>query len=506
MNALRFSCRQLQQSGRATSKAITGVASFSAYCRSRTSPPALSSASPDSLASRVWRSGHPSISIVKVIEQWLDEAKQVKQSELQQLIRDLRRHRRQHQALQLSEWMRDQSCYNDSPGDIAVRLDLISKVRGSEQAEQAFEAIPENMRNFQVYGALLNCYSRKKCVEKAEATMDKMRELNFLKAPLPYNVMLTLYFHTKNHEKLDALVKEMEENGIACGIYTYNIQLNAYGATSRFQEMEELLGKLERDTVATVDWHSYFVGASAYLKAGEKEKAVAVMKKLEGLVTHNSRKFCYEVLITLYANAGDLEQVCRIWDLYKQMGKIFNSGYLCMISSLLKLDEIARAENVWEEWLLKKRLYDVRIANQMVIGYSRKGLWRKAEALVSQITENGGNPDGVTWNCLAVGYCVGGKMDDAVAALKEAVTVKMPVGHKLKPETRTMAACIEHLKSQGEIEAAEEFLEKVAEDCHFPVAALNRLAGYLKDESQNALPLDEMGADMPTLGDKETAQ
>ncbi|CAN0896843.1 Pentatricopeptide repeat-containing protein At2g20710, mitochondrial [Linum grandiflorum] len=503
---------QLSRGGRhqlrqAISKLLR-VTSFSSYSRSRTSPPAFTSAPPDSLYNRVWRAGHPSISIVEVIEKWLDEGKQIKQSELDSLIRNLRRHRRHPQALQLSEWMRDQSCYSDSPGEIAVRLDLILKVRGLEQAEEAFEAVPEASRGFQVYGALLNCYARKMLVEKAEATMAKMGELKFLKSSLPYNLMLTLYYHTKNHEKLDALVKEMEEKGVASDIYTYNIRLNAYGASSRIQEMEELLNKLEGDTLNKVDWHSYFVVANSYLRAGEKDKAKTMMKKLEGLTTYNSRKFCYEVLISLYANAGEMDQVYRIWDLYKSMGKMFNSGYLCMISSLVKLENLEGAEKVWEEWLSKKTFHDIRILNQMVIGFARKGLWEKAEECVKKVSDGGGKPDPITWSCLSVGYHVGGEIEKAVETVKRAVWEResKPSGHMLKPEIRTVAACIEYLKGEGKVEEAEEILEKIRENCHFPATALNKLVAYLKDEGRNETPIDEKDVDGLILDNEETPE
>ncbi|CAN1351308.1 Pentatricopeptide repeat-containing protein At2g20710, mitochondrial [Linum perenne] len=381
--------------------------------------------------------------------------------------------------------MRDQRCYNDTPGEMAVRLDLISKVRGLEQAEEAFEAIPEASRTFQIYGALLNCYTRSLNVEKAEATMNKMREMKFLITSLSYNLMLTLYHQTRNHEKLDKLIKQMEEQGLAFDNYTYNIQLNAYGASSRIHEMEQLLNKMEGDILVKVDWHSYFIVANAYIKAGEKDKAKAMMKKLEGLTTYTSRKFCYEVLISLYANAGEIDEVYRLWDLYKSMGKMFNSGYLCIISSLLKLDNLDGAERIWEEWLSRNVLHDIRIVNQMVIGFSRKGLWEKAEQCVERVAESGGKPDPITWSCLAVGYRVGGEIEKAIEMLKKAVSERAssPIGHKLKPEIQTVAACIQHLKGQDKVEAAEEILQKIRENCHFPATAMSKMVAYLRDEN-----------------------
>jgi hypothetical protein len=45
-------------------------------------------------------------------------------------------------------------------GDIAIRLDLISKVRDLDEAEKYFNSIPHTSKDFKVYGALLNCYAQ----------------------------------------------------------------------------------------------------------------------------------------------------------------------------------------------------------------------------------------------------------------------------------------------------------------------------------------------------------
>ncbi|CAN1351304.1 Pentatricopeptide repeat-containing protein At2g20710, mitochondrial [Linum perenne] len=167
------------------------------------------------------------------------------------------------------------------------------------------------------------------------------------------------------------------------------------------------------------------------------------------------------------------------------MGKMFNSGYLCIISSLLKLDNLDGAERIWEEWLSRNVLHDIRIVNQMVIGFSRKGLWEKAEQCVERVAESGGKPDPITWSCLAVGYRVGGEIEKAIEMLKKAVSERAssPIGHKLKPEIQTVAACIQHLKGQDKVEAAEEILQKIRENCHFPATAMSKMVAYLRDEN-----------------------
>lgn len=108
---------------------------------------------------------------------------------------------------QISMWMTDKRYLNITAAD---RLDLITKVKGIEEAENYFSYIPEKIKGIEVYSALLNCYSNVKSTDKAEATMQKMRDLGLARTTLVYNSMLKIYYKTGNFEKLDSLMHEME--------------------------------------------------------------------------------------------------------------------------------------------------------------------------------------------------------------------------------------------------------------------------------------------------------
>ncbi|CAB4289280.1 unnamed protein product [Prunus armeniaca] len=151
-----------------------------------------SSSSPpfELLHSRIWQIRNPRDSILPVLRQWRVEGGDVKQPELQGFIKRLRGYRRYCHALQISEWMSDEMKHVLRPGDIAVRLDLTSKVHGLEEAERYFDSIPESLKVVPVYGALLYCYAKHNCLEKAESVFEKMKELGFLKVPLCYKTFI----------------------------------------------------------------------------------------------------------------------------------------------------------------------------------------------------------------------------------------------------------------------------------------------------------------------------
>ncbi|KAF2283445.1 hypothetical protein GH714_006659 [Hevea brasiliensis] len=330
----------------------------------------------------------------------------------------------------ISQWMSDQRAYNLSPGDVAIQLDLITKVYGLDEAERYFHSIPDTSRGHQVYGSLLNCYAHKKCLEKAEGIMQKMKELQFVKNPLAYNVMLNLYSQM---------------------------------ASSDIEGMEKLLMKMEADPVINMDFHSYVTAANGYLKAGLIEKALMLLKRSEQLIKGKSKWLPLEMLLTLYAAAGNKDEVYRVWNLYKNNGRFLNSGYSCMISSLVKLDDLDGAERIWEEWDSGKQLFDIRIANLMIGAYSKRGLLEKAEACINKIIENGMEPDAITWDHLATGYRASGQMKKAGEAIKKAISTTK---RGWKPSL-TLSSFLEYLKGKGDIEAVEDLLKMVKEHCHF---------------------------------------
>ncbi|XP_041004008.1 pentatricopeptide repeat-containing protein At2g20710, mitochondrial-like [Juglans microcarpa x Juglans regia] len=363
---------------------------------------------------------------------------------------------------QISEWLSEQRNHDLSPGDIAIRLDLISKVHGLEEAEKYFDGIPDTSRiTIHVYGALLNCYAEHKSLDKAEATMQKMRELGFLKTSLSYNNMLKFYSRLGKTEKLDSVMQEMEKQGIDWNMVTFNIRLNAYEATSDIEGMEKLLMKMEADPEITIDWNAYAVAANGYLKAGLHEKTIEMLKKAEQLVSGKTRPI-------------------HIMSAYGAMGKVWNSVYLCMISSLVKLDDLDGAEKILEEWVSVTTFLDFRIPRVLITAYCEKGLLEKAEAYIERLKDSGMEVDPFTLDRLASGYRAHGQVEKAVETMKQALLAGLP-GYK--PNRFILAEHLEYLKEKGDVEAAEEILRLLRENCHFSTAICEKLRSYIHVES-----------------------
>ncbi|KAK9092537.1 hypothetical protein Syun_027448 [Stephania yunnanensis] len=325
----------------------------------------------------------------------------------------------------MSQWMTDRKYDALSPGDMAIRLDLISKIHGLEEAEKYFDSIPEQSRGIQTYGALLNCYAHNKSVDKADALMQKMKELGLTMKALPYNVLLNLFYQVGQYEKLDTLMEEMKEKGIEMDKFTFSIRLSACVATSDVEGLERILKRIEDDSQVTVDWKCCAIAADGYIKAGLIDKALKMLKRSEELVLGKNKlgknkRSAYENLLTLYANAGQKDEVYRIWKCYKSSEKkLYNTAYICMISSLSKLGDIPGAEKIIKEWESVKTNYDFKVPNCLIAAYCNNGLLEKAETFMSKEIEKGNKPIPSAWNRLAAAYVKENQIPKAVDAVRK---------------------------------------------------------------------------------------
>lgn len=378
----------------------------------------------------------------------------------------------------ISLWMSDRRYIPLSSGDVAKRMNLILKVHGLEQVETYFNNIPVKLKNFVVYTALLNCYAHEKSVEKAELVMQKIRDMGFAKTPICYNILMNLYYKVGEYEKLDAIMLEMEEKGMYYDQYTLSIRLSAYAAISHIEGVNKTIEKMESDPQVVLDWNAYAIAADGYLKVGLLDKALAMVKKLEGQIANAKRSnIVFDLLLKLYAETRKKDELYRIWKLYKEKEKIYNKGYVCMISSLLAFDDIEAAEKIFEEWKSRKLSYDFRVPNLLINAYCRKGLLAKAESLVNKGMTKGGKPSADTWYYLASGYLEDNQISKAVEAIKKAVAV-CPPGWKHSKET--LATCLEYLEGGGDAEGADKFINLLRVEGIFSALAHDRLLDYIK--------------------------
>ncbi|XP_065881031.1 pentatricopeptide repeat-containing protein At2g20710, mitochondrial-like isoform X2 [Euphorbia lathyris] len=423
--------------------------------------------------------GDWNISIVPILNQWVEEGRSVDAEGLKDIIRELRYYKRYNHALEISMWMSDKRYFELSSLDAAVRLELISKAQGIEQnAEKYFNDLSVKRKGLHVYSALLKCYATEKCVEKAEAVMQKMRDLGYDKNARDYNFMLNLYYKTGNMEKMESLLQEMEENGIVHDKFTLAILFSAYAAIMDIEKMDKIVRIVESEPNAVFDWTNYNAAAVGYKKAGLFDKAFEMLKKAEARLPSKPDFTAYHSLLTQYATIGRKDEVVRVWSLYKRY-KVYNPGYKRVLKSLVMLGDIEMAEGIFDEWESQDLSYDMNVPNVMIGAYSKKGLIEKAEALVDRAISKGGKPNGWTWYCLATGYLENDQPRKGVEMMKRAIVLCVPYR---KPSIEPLAACLEHLKGLGDIEEAEEFIKLLMDESIISLDIQEKLLNAVKAE------------------------
>lgn len=422
--------------------------------------------------------GDPKISIVPVLDQWVAEGNSVERRPFLRLIKRMRSYRRHGHALEISMWMSDKRYIAITTVDAAVRLNLISKVHGIEQAEIFFDNVPRQLKVEKVYIALLNCYAKAKLPKKAEALLETMRHLGFPRSVLCFTNLLNLYYRTGDYGKVDALINEMEEEKINLNRYIYSIWLSASTAASDTEKFEMIVKRMKMDANFVWDWTTGVVVTSGYFRLGLLDKALELLKKCEGLITEKTSNAVYDFLITQYAVAGNKDEVLRVWDVYKKK-KVYNKGYNCVMNSLLKFDDIENAEMILEQWMSSDLSCDIRIPNNLIHAYSRTGDLEKADRLKNEIVQKGGKLDYMTWYHLAKGYIQNNEMPEAYDAMKKAILV---CPSQWKPGLQSLTACLESIMGKERAEEAKEFIELLRAKDIISADAQNRLLNCIYDK------------------------
>jgi len=353
--------------------------------------------------------------------------------------------------------MTDRRYFKLFPVDVALRIELIHRVHGLEAAEYYFNNLSNHLKRDRIYGALLSGYVREKSVDKAEAIMQKMREMDMAASSFPYNMLINLYSQTGEHDKIDMLMQEMERKGIPQDKYTMLNRMAAYIAVFDISGMERILNRME-DKHFFASWKVYSMAASGYLKVGLIEKALAMLKKMEENMPLLRRKLALKFLLTHYANTGHKKELYRVWNMYKPSKELIDGPidgpYACMVSSLAKLGDIEGAEKIFEEWETHCTMYDFRVLNSLLAAYCKNGLCEKAESVVEKAVE-GRTPYSSTWGVLAVGYMEDKNMPKAIEMLKKALLIGR---EGWRPNSITLANCLDYLEEQGDVKGMEEFL------------------------------------------------
>lgn len=432
-----------------------------------TTPGAPSAGGRDTLGRRLMSLVYAKRSAVISIRKWKEEGHTVRKYELNRIVRELRKLKRYKHALEICEWMRLEKDMKLLPGDYAVHLDLISKVRGLTSAEKFFIDLPDELKGQPTCTALLHSYVQHKESTKAEALMKKMSECGFLKYSLPYNHMLSLYISNGQLNKVPETIQELKKNA-SPDVVTYNLWLTVCASQNDVETAEEVFLELKKVKIIP-DWVTYSTLTNLYIKNELFEKATHTLKEMEKRASRKNRT-AYSSLISLHTNKGDQNGVHRIWKMMKSLfHKMSDSEYICMISSMVKFAELEEAEKLYSEWESVSPTGDSRVPNILLAAYINRNQMESAEKFYNRMLGKGIVPSYTTWELLAWGYLKEKEMGKVLDYFKKAVgSVK-----KWVPDEKLIREVFKKLEENGDVEGAEKLL------------VILRNAGYVTTETYN---------------------
>ncbi|GAB2262641.1 hypothetical protein Droror1_Dr00003638 [Drosera rotundifolia] len=424
----------------------------------------------DTLGKRLLALTYTKRSAVVEMRKWKEEGNTIRKYELNRIVRELRKLKRFKHALEVCEWMRTQEDIKLLPGDCAVHLDLIAKLRGLNSAEKFFEDLPEEMRKQPTCTALLHTYVQSNAYSKAEALMDGMSECGFLRSPLPYNHMLSLYISLGQLHKVPQLLNDLKKN-TSPDLVTYNLLLSVYASRNSVEAGDKVLLKMKKAKIEP-DWLTYSTLTSLYIKEGLNEKAVSSLKEMEKRVSQKTRA-AYSSLLSLLTYVGDKDGVRRIWKKLKYLyHKLNDAEYNCMVSSLIKLGELEDAANLYAEWESLSPTGDTRIPNLLLAAYINKGRWQMAEVFYEGIVEKGIKPSYTTFELLARCYLKQRRNKEALDCFERAIDCVK----KWEPNDKIIVEMFKNLNKDCDVEGGEKLL-----------VILRKKAGYVTTEIYNML-------------------
>ncbi|PKA65859.1 Pentatricopeptide repeat-containing protein [Apostasia shenzhenica] len=383
------------------------------------------------------------------------------------------------------------------PGDYAVHLDLIAKVRGLDSTEEFFADLPKRMKTRSTFTALLNAYVQNKLPTKAEFLMQVMASRGFLSSCLPFNHMLNLYISTGQLDKVPEVINELKKN-CTPNQYTYNLLLTACADKDDSNGAEEVILEMKTYKISP-DWVTFSILTGIYMKSGNLNKAREALEEMENRVSRKDR-VAFPSLITLHASLSDKENVLRIWKNMKLMfRKMSDTEYKCILASLVKLDDIETAEIVYDEWDSVTGTRDSRISN-ILLAYYAKNDMSKAEEFHEQTAKSGINHSYTTWETLALGYLHVNRMDKALDCLRKAFSSAW----KWEPNIELVRAVFQGLKKNGDADGGEQFLVMLRDAGYVTTEVYNMLLlTYVEARKMPLIVIERMKKDQVSL-DEET--
>ncbi|CAM8949709.1 unnamed protein product [Rhodiola kirilowii] len=424
----------------------------------------------------------PGLSVGSALDKYIEDGKEVNGSDIDDVMLSLRQRRMFGRALQLSEWLEKRKVLEFNEKEYASRLDLLVKVRGIHIGESYINSIPESFRGELLYRTFLANIVVLGNGRKAEEIFNNMRKMDFPLSSFSYNQLLILYMRTDKKKIADVLLL-MEQENVKPTPFTYKILIDTKGQSSDLDGMEQLVETMKSDGMEPDIW-TLTVMAKHYIRGGLKDKALKVLKQIEGDDLKSNRP-AWAYLLPLYASLGDANEVKRIWEVCESGPYV--TECLGAIEAWGRLKNVEEAERVFEKMLQISKRVSAKQYCFMLKVYADNKMLAKGKELVNKMGEHGCTIGPHTWDALVKMYVEAGEVEKADAILQKAAEKKQQ-----KPMFSSYMFIMEHYSKKGDVHNTEKMFHRL------------RLAGYIsRIKPFHALAQAYINAKTPAYGMRE---
>lgn len=362
--------------------------------------------------------------------------------------------------LQFLEWVQKNKLLDFNSKDYASHLDLIAKVHGLQKAENYLEQIPQSFKTEAVYESLLaNCVILND-VKKAEEIFKKIKDLSLPSTIYAYNQLLILY-RRMAPSKIPSLFKTMEREKVKPSLFSYKLLIDLKGRSKDIEGMEQVLKSMKAEGMAP-DIAALGAVTQHYVAVGLGEKAEATLKEIEGDISKN-RNVCRS-LMSLYASIGKSDEVSRLWQFCQTNPSL--EECLAAILAYGKLEKIEDAESVFETMKKTFGRLPTKYYNVMLNLYATHNLLEKGKELIRRMDKDRLQIGPVTLDALIKLYAKAGEVEKADQILEKVSKQKFA-----KPLYNSFATVLEEYAKKGNVHHAEKIFYQLRQ-MDFPGKAL----------------------------------
>ncbi|VVB10018.1 unnamed protein product [Arabis nemorensis] len=256
-----------------------------------------------------------------------------------------------------------------------------------------------NIKEEPFYSAMLiRSYGQASMFDHAMRTFEEMDQYETPRSAVSFNALLTACLHSKNFDKVPQL----------------------------FDEIPQRYNNIVPDKI------SYGILIKSYCDSGSPEKAIEIMRQMEGKSIEVTTFAFTAILDSLY-KSSKLDIAENLWnEIVKKGWEFDNAAYNVRIMSVQK-ESPERVEELIDEMISKGLKPDTISYNYLLTAYCEKGMLDEAKKVYEGLKVNGCAPNAATFRTLIFHLCDNGLYEQGYAVFKKSVKMnKIPDFNTLK--------------------------------------------------------------------------